>query len=313
MKQRVDLRTMANEEVFVEVREAAELEQLAVALQPDLPDCGCVYNIVLMKARLGVHVQSIYVLRRQSAFPVVLFREKDQASRFGVYCRPADAPYLKAALLVTQVISMKDVWAAAIPDHLVSVVKEVLTARCGKPARVRLTSQFITLEREEALSMPIARCETGVLCQLGAAGVAHMHSTWKFGKLFPLSVLQALYPAAPSCAVYPHPTSAAPTPPTSMAEEWTLPPGPDDEVPASWVGVSRLGMLGQLMTDPNHRGRGYAGLVLTECTRSMAKAGLLPLSCIEQDNNASMALFAKHGWKKTHLQNWISCEEPHKD
>lgn len=42
MKQRVDLRTMANEEVFVEVREAAELEQLAVALQPDLPDCGCV-------------------------------------------------------------------------------------------------------------------------------------------------------------------------------------------------------------------------------------------------------------------------------
>lgn len=304
---------MAAEEVFVEVGSSAELEQLAEALQPDLPECGCVYNIVLMKARLGVHVQSVYVLRRQSAFPVVLFRQKDQASSFGVYCRPADAPYLKAALLVTQVISMKDVWAAAIPDHLVSVLKEVLTVRCGKQAEVRLTSQFITFDRQEALSATIARSESGVLCQLGAAGVAQMHRTWKFGKLFPLSVLQALYPAAPSCGFYPQPTSAPPPPPTSAAEDWTLPPGPDDEVPVSWVGVSRLGMLGQLMTDPNHRGKGYAGLVLTECTRSMAKVGLLPLSCIEQDNDVSMALFAKHGWKKTHLQNWISCVEPPKN
>ncbi|XP_042863435.1 uncharacterized protein LOC122247854 [Penaeus japonicus] len=301
---------MASGEVFVEVREAAEFEQLAKALHDDLPDCGCVYNIVLMKARLGVHVQSIYVLKRQSDFPVVLFREKDEASRFGVYCRPADAPYLKAALLVTQVISMKDAWAAAIPGHLVSVLKEVLTARCGRPAEVRLTSQFISLDREKALSAPIARCDSGVLCQLGAAGVAHMHSTWKFGNIVPLSTLQALYPAAPSCGLYPDPTSAKPSPPTSKPEEWTLPPGPDDEVPASWVGVSRLGLLGQLMTDSNQRGRGYAGLVLVECTRSMAKAGLLPLSCIEQDNNASMALFEKHGWKKTYLQNWISCEKP---
>ncbi|XP_037800591.1 uncharacterized protein LOC119595546 [Penaeus monodon] len=172
---------MANEEVFVEVREAAELEQLAVALQPDLPDCGCVYNIVLMKARLGVHVQSIYVLRRQSAFPVVLFREKVRRRDRAVHVRHA----------------------------------------CG--TKLTQDASLASPEKQKT-NLFFRRCETGVLCQLGAAGVAHMHSTWKFGKLFPLSVLQALYPAAPSCAVYPHPTSAAPTPPTSLAEDGPSPP-----------------------------------------------------------------------------------------
>ena len=63
--------------------------------------------------------------------------------------------------------------------------------------------------------------------------------------------------------------------------------------------------MGFLKTDDRWRGQGCAQACVNNLAVEMRSHGVVPYVFIEQNNTASLKLFQKLGYEKTHEANWI--------
>ncbi|XP_037780938.1 uncharacterized protein LOC119577260 [Penaeus monodon] len=87
----------------------------------------------------------------------------------------------------------------------------------------------------------------------------------------------------------------------SLVDVGAMPFGPRDRKPLAWVTCLHYGALSALMTEPEHRRRGLARLVMEAAGRSMASQGYVPHAYVERDNEASLRMFSRMaGWRRVH-------------
>ena len=59
----------------------------------------------------------------------------------------------------------------------------------------------------------------------------------------------------------------------------------------------RKGWINRVAVDPDYRGRGLAGIIITACEQFLEGIGAEIIACLIEDyNKPSMALFQKHGY-----------------
>ncbi|XP_078413008.1 glycine N-acyltransferase-like isoform X2 [Cetorhinus maximus] len=79
--------------------------------------------------------------------------------------------------------------------------------------------------------------------------------------------------------------------------------------PVSWLLTYQYCAMGLLYTLPEHRGKGYAKLLVTKMVKTLQKLGYPTYCFIEEENGKSYQLFEKLGFKKAPdiYFSWPSC------
>jgi GNAT superfamily N-acetyltransferase len=82
-------------------------------------------------------------------------------------------------------------------------------------------------------------------------------------------------------------------------------PAKGEETLAAMVLQAEYWGIGLLITLPEHRRKGLAALALSHLIQELGQKGITPFSLNATDNQASSTIFAKLGFKKGGLYQWI--------
>jgi len=82
-------------------------------------------------------------------------------------------------------------------------------------------------------------------------------------------------------------------------------PEKGEETLAAMVLQTEYGGIGLLTTLPEHRRKGLAALAMSHLIQDLVRKGITPFGLNAAKNQASSSLFAKLGFKKVGLYQWI--------
>jgi ribosomal protein S18 acetylase RimI-like enzyme len=74
--------------------------------------------------------------------------------------------------------------------------------------------------------------------------------------------------------------------------------------------LPELGIVCDVHTLPEHRGRGYAKAVTSAATRSIVCAGATALLCVEEGNEPAMRVYRKLGYRVLRTRTWVFATPP---
>ncbi|XP_055083220.1 glycine N-acyltransferase-like protein 3 [Periophthalmus magnuspinnatus] len=138
---------------------------------------------------------------------------------------------------------------------------------------------------KDVSKLPDINCAGISIGFLNESHIEIVNKTWKFGQKDALRMIQNMVRNFPSCCVF------------------------DAEGrPVSWVLTYACCSMGMLYTVPEHRGKGYAKVVISELARRLFTEGY-PVYCfIEEGNTVSYELFKGLGFNEeepTYRESWF--------
>ncbi|XP_063587637.1 uncharacterized protein LOC134764891 [Penaeus indicus] len=275
---------------------AENLLLLAEKIKEDFPYSASVYNSLLLHARDHAHTFKFFTLRGRPESHAVMWINEAK-TEIGVHAKPDEIPLLKEALTKTKLLA----WQLDrifcfynVQDYLTEAVQDVATCKLGKPLLLGSVYTFV----REVDHFPPLWCGAGLrVSKLGRAGVAHMLATSKHHKHRDVDEILQLAEGASSAGVYEDEGASQDT----LVDAGAMPSGPQDRKPLAWVTCLQYGALAALMTEPEHRRRGLAQLVMEAAGRGMAGQGFVPHAYVEKDNGPSFRMFSRmDGWRRAH-------------
>lgn len=121
------------------------------------------------------------------------------------------------------------------------------------------------------------------LASLNESHIGLINQTWKFGQDRAVRMIQNMVTNFPSCCLL-----------------------DKDGSPVSWILMYASCAMGMLYTLPEHRGKGYAKIVVSTLAKRLFAEGYPVFCFIEEDNTVSYQLFKTLGFEdSSYKQSWF--------
>ncbi|XP_072247343.1 glycine N-acyltransferase-like protein 3 [Leuresthes tenuis] len=142
-----------------------------------------------------------------------------------------------------------------------------------------------TMILEDVCSLPSTDCSGIPLSSLDESHLSLVNQTWKFGRnQGTLGMIRNMIANFPSCCVL----------------------GADGK-PVSWILTYASCAMGMLYTLPEHRGKGYAKVLISTMSKRLQAQGYPVFCFIEEENSVSYQLFRNMGFTEdpSHREVWF--------
>uniref|UniRef100_A0AAY4E8H4 Glycine N-acyltransferase-like protein n=1 Tax=Denticeps clupeoides TaxID=299321 RepID=A0AAY4E8H4_9TELE len=248
---------------------AEELETAEVLLRGSFPHSVMVYGHVFVMNRVKSVRTNVFV----DCWPdfKILFvqpvREEpsDSFNDCAVYTK--DEEIFKNFLMETEIIDWHNYFCLGSDLHHEETLNAAAVAKGVKEMK-RLSACYMLTLRD-----PAHLHSTLVLSPLNESHVAIVNRTWKFGQdEHSVKFIRDMIRHFPTCCVL------------------------DGGQPVAWVLTYANGALGMLYTLPEHRGKGYAKVLISTLSRQLHAQGHPVFCFIERENKLSYRIFKGLGF-----------------
>ncbi|KAM9364945.1 glycine N-acyltransferase-like protein 3 [Pholidichthys leucotaenia] len=213
-------------------------------------------------------------------------RALDFGKKVSCYCMDVDV--LKKMLTEENAVDWSTLLVFGGFDFsYISLLQEVASIK-NVNHRLSIMVHLLYLPDLSLLSMPVVDSETeSKISSLNLSHVDIVNKTWKFGgDVKGCRIIENLITNFPTCCIM-----------------------DDQHQPVSWILLYDYCALGMLYTMPEHRGKGYAKVLISVMSKKIHTEGY-PVYCfIEEENEVSYKLFTKMGFIEdpSYRAAWFNC------
>ncbi|XP_042562535.1 glycine N-acyltransferase-like protein 3, partial [Clupea harengus] len=251
----------------MEILDEEQLKMAETLLSDLFPQSLQVYGYIFQMNRVKADHMDVLV-DRWPDFRVILtrpLREKDDCFKdISVYSKDGDK--LKKILLETEIVNWENYLCLGVDLCYEEMITSIAATR-GATGNKLVVCHVLRLQ--DPSHLPQTDSSTVAISSLDESHISLVNKTWKFGEgEHSVEFIKNMIRYLPTCCVL-----------------------DTDGQPVAWVLTYAYCALGMLYTQPEHRGKGYAKILISAISKKLHTQGYPVFCFIEEENQHSFRLF----------------------